>query len=154
MAEVPPSGEDHGEMVSIGDLDRHLVPDRSPRLDDRSHAGLRRDLDAVREREVGIRGHHREPRPLARAPEREQDAVGVGDLVERRRPLGAVAAARARVLRVALELADLERLVRTLRPEQVLQRMDAVREARDRIAANVNVLIALEAMTLRLRLDA
>jgi DNA polymerase-3 subunit delta' len=50
--------------------------------------------------------------------------------------------------------ADLERMVRALRPEQVLQRMDAVREARDRIAANVNVLLALEAMALRLRLDA
>jgi len=49
---------------------------------------------------------------------------------------------------------DLERLVRSLRPEEVLQRMDAVREARERIAANVNVLLALEAMTLRLRLDA
>jgi len=50
--------------------------------------------------------------------------------------------------------ADLERMVRALSPEQVLQRMDAVREARDRIGANVNVLLALEAMTLRLRLDA
>jgi DNA polymerase-3 subunit delta' len=50
--------------------------------------------------------------------------------------------------------ADLERLARTLTPEQALQRMDAVREARDRIGANVNVLLALEAMTLRLRLDA
>jgi DNA polymerase-3 subunit delta' len=50
--------------------------------------------------------------------------------------------------------ADLERLARSLSPEQALQRMDAVREARDRIGANVNVLLALEAMTLRLRLDA
>jgi DNA polymerase-3 subunit delta' len=50
--------------------------------------------------------------------------------------------------------ADLERLARSLTPEQALQRMDAVREARDRIGANVNVLLALEAMTLRLRLDA
>ena len=46
----------------------------------------------------------------ARAPQRIQDAVGVGDLVERRRALGAVAPARARVLRVALELAHLQRL--------------------------------------------
>jgi DNA polymerase-3 subunit delta' len=50
--------------------------------------------------------------------------------------------------------ADLERLTRTLSPEDVLQRMDAVRDARDRIAANVNILLALEAMALRLRLDA
>ena len=39
-----------------------------------------------------------------------EDAVGVVHLVERGRPLRAVAAARARVLRVALELAHLERL--------------------------------------------
>jgi DNA polymerase-3 subunit delta' len=50
--------------------------------------------------------------------------------------------------------ADLERLARSLSPEEVLQRMDAVREARERIAANVNVLLALEAMALQLRLDA
>src|SRR5690606_19763774 len=52
------------------------------------------------------------PLPLApppRALQRLEDAVGVGDLVQRCRSLCAVAAARAGVLGVALELADLER---------------------------------------------
>jgi DNA polymerase-3 subunit delta' len=49
---------------------------------------------------------------------------------------------------------DVERLAGALSPEQTLQRMDAVRDARDRIAANVAPLLALEAMTVRLRLDA
>ena len=43
----------------------------------------------------------------ARALQRVEDALGVVDLVERRRALGAVAPAAARVGRVALELADL-----------------------------------------------
>src|SRR5262245_20119937 len=43
---------------------------------------------------------------LADAPQRVQDAVGVVDLIERRRPLGAQPAATGRVDRVALELAD------------------------------------------------
>jgi hypothetical protein len=41
---------------------------------------------------------------LAGAPQRKEDAVRVVDLVERRRPLRAVAPARAGVIRVALEL--------------------------------------------------
>ena len=44
---------------------------------------------------------------LAVALQGEQDAVGVLNLVERRRALGAVAAARAGVLGIAFELADL-----------------------------------------------
>ena len=52
----------------------------------------------------------RSHRPLPRGPERlhrVQDPVRVGDLVDRRRALGAVAAARPGMLRVALELAHL-----------------------------------------------
>ena len=53
------------------------------------------------------------PLPPPRAParaKRVEDAVGIPDLVQRRRALGAVAPARAGVLGVALELAHLERL--------------------------------------------
>ena len=48
MPEVAAAGEDHREMVPIGDLDGHLVADRAAGLDDRGHAGLGGDLDAVR----------------------------------------------------------------------------------------------------------
>src|SRR4029077_16439173 len=46
--------------------------------------------------------------PLALAPQRIEDALGIRDLVEGGRALGAVAAAAARMHRVALELLDLE----------------------------------------------
>ena len=46
----------------------------------------------------------------ARALERVQDALGVVDLVDGRRPLGAVAAARGRVERVPLELPHAHRV--------------------------------------------
>ncbi len=48
---------------------------------------------------------------LAHPAERVQDPLGVVDLVDRGRPLGAVAPTRARVRRVALELLDREVLV-------------------------------------------
>ncbi len=47
--------------------------------------------------------------------------------------------------------ADLARLARELTPEQVVQRMEAVREARERIEANVAPLLAVEAMAVQLR---
>jgi DNA polymerase-3 subunit delta' len=47
--------------------------------------------------------------------------------------------------------ADLGRLARELSPEQVVQRMEAVREARERIEANVAPLLAVEAMAVQLR---
>src|SRR6185503_16430256 len=53
------------------------------------------------------------PAVLAALPgalQRVEDAVGIVDLVEGRRPLRAVAPARARVLGVALELTNFERL--------------------------------------------
>ena len=66
-------------------------------------------------RDVGERLLPRDahPLPLAACPrplERVEDAVGVHDLVQRGRTLGAVAAAGAGVLRVPLELAHLERV--------------------------------------------
>ena len=46
---------------------------------------------------------------------------------------------------------DLAKLARDLAPEHVVQRMQAVGEARERIAANVAPLLAVEAMTVQLR---
>lgn len=48
---------------------------------------------------------------------------------------------------------DVEQLARCTTPEQAVQRMDAIRQTRERIAANVAPLLALEAMAVRLRLD-
>lgn len=49
---------------------------------------------------------------------------------------------------------DVERLAERLTPSQALCCTDAIRDARDRIGANVNPLLALEAMALQLRVDA
>ncbi|GAA4361984.1 DNA polymerase III subunit delta' [Angustibacter luteus] len=49
---------------------------------------------------------------------------------------------------------DVERLAARLSPSQAVRCMDAIRDARDRIGANVAPLLALEAMTLQLRTDA
>ncbi len=49
---------------------------------------------------------------------------------------------------------DVERLAGRLSPTQAVQCMDAIRDARDRIGANVAPLLALEAMALRLRAGA
>src|SRR5687767_4295225 len=57
VLEVTASGEDHRHVVAIGHLDGHLVADAAAGLDDRGDPGLRRDLDAVREGEVGVGGH-------------------------------------------------------------------------------------------------
>ncbi len=47
--------------------------------------------------------------------------------------------------------ADLEALARTSTPEDTLRRLDAILQCRERLAANVNPQIAVEAMTLALR---
>lgn len=47
-------------------------------------------------------------------------------------------------------VADLQAMARSCPPEVTLQRMDAIGQARRRIGLNVNVLLALEAMTLSL----
>src|SRR5215469_11930544 len=49
--------------------------------------------------------------PSPRAPKRVEDAFGILHLVQGRGPLGAVSAAAARMLGVALELLDLEGLL-------------------------------------------
>jgi DNA polymerase-3 subunit delta' len=49
---------------------------------------------------------------------------------------------------------DVERLAQRLAPSQAVRCMDAIRDARERIAANVAPLLALEAMAVRLRVDA
>jgi DNA polymerase III subunit delta' len=49
--------------------------------------------------------------------------------------------------------ADVERVAGALTPEAALRCAGAIREARERIAANVAPLLALEAMALRLRVD-
>ena len=48
---------------------------------------------------------------------------------------------------------DLDRLARALSAEQTLQRMEAVRETRARLATNAAPLLALEAMAVALRLE-
>ncbi len=102
-----PRGEDPlGEAVLAGAAD--VVHDRvRPLLDDRlpDPAG-----DVVERLVPG------DPLPASRTAfpdplERVEDPIRVGDLVDGCRALGAVAAARARVLGIALELADLERLL-------------------------------------------
>lgn len=49
---------------------------------------------------------------------------------------------------------DVESLAARLTPAQVVRCMDAIRDARDRIGANVAPLLALEAMAVQLRVDA
>ena len=73
VPEVAAAGEDHRQVVAVGDLDGHLVADRAAGLDDRRHAALGRELDPVGEREVGVRGHDRELRPVAGSAERDLD---------------------------------------------------------------------------------
>ena len=113
-----PAGEHAlGEAVLAGPAD--VVHDVvGPALDDRA-PDPRRD---VGQRVVP---RHLDPAALAAlagALERRQDAIGVGHLVERRRPLGAVASARGGVLGVALELSDLERVAIDVR-EQAARRL-------------------------------
>ena len=72
--------EHHRQVVAVRDLDRHLVADRAARLDDRRDAGVGRDLDAVGEREVGVRRHDRELGPVAGPPERDVDRDVAGCL--------------------------------------------------------------------------
>ncbi|GAA5085706.1 DNA polymerase-3 subunit delta' [Thermocatellispora tengchongensis] len=47
--------------------------------------------------------------------------------------------------------ADLDRIARASTPEQTLRRVDAIMQCRERLAANVNPQIAVEAMTMALR---
>ena len=58
-------------MVTVGDLDGHLVADGAAGLDDRGDPGVRGDLDPVREREVRVGRHHGELRAGAGPAERD-----------------------------------------------------------------------------------
>src|SRR5262249_9036919 len=49
--------------------------------------------------------------PLSNASQRKEDALGIGDLVEGRRAFRAISPAAARMVRIALELADVFRLL-------------------------------------------
>src|SRR5512140_288028 len=73
VPEVPSAGEDHRDVVSVGQLDRHLVADAATRLDDRGDPGHRGELHRVREGEVRVAGHDRELGPVAGAVERDLD---------------------------------------------------------------------------------
>src|SRR5258705_8528617 len=73
VPEMPCAREHHGHVVPVGDLDRHLVADRSARLDDRGHPGLGGELDPVGEREVGVARHDRGLGPVAGPPQRDLD---------------------------------------------------------------------------------
>src|SRR5882672_5249156 len=73
VAEVALAGEDHRQMMTIRDLDRHLVPDRAAGLDDRGDAGPGGELDPIGEREVGVAGHDRGLGPVAGAADGDLD---------------------------------------------------------------------------------
>ena len=73
------------------------------------------------------------------ASQRIEDPLGVVHLVERRRAFGAVAAAAARVRRVALELLDLERLPVDVR-EQAAGRLAVEADRRDQRVLSLDAL--------------
>ena len=58
MTEVAEAGEDHGDALLVGGGDDFGVAHRAARLDDGGGAGLGQHVEAVTEREEGIRGHH------------------------------------------------------------------------------------------------
>jgi hypothetical protein len=58
VAEVTPSGEEHGDRVFIGGGYHFVVPYRSPGLDDRHGPGFDGGIETVSEREESIRGAH------------------------------------------------------------------------------------------------
>jgi hypothetical protein len=59
MPEVAGAGKDHGHAVFVGGSDDFLVAHRAARLDDGLGAGGGQHVDAVAEREEGIRGDDR-----------------------------------------------------------------------------------------------
>src|SRR4030095_5429135 len=76
---------------------------------------------------------------LAHTPQRIANALGVLDRVQRGRALGAVAAAAARVHRVALELLDLQRLLIDV-GEQAARRLAVEADRRDERVATLDLL--------------
>src|ERR671919_811690 len=63
VPEVPGAGQDHGHAVLIGRLEDLLIPDRPTWVDHGPDAGRGGPVDAVPEREEGVRGHHRARSP-------------------------------------------------------------------------------------------
>ena len=59
VLEVSDTGKDHCHFMLIAIVDRVLVLDRSPRLNNRLNTVLIGDLNTIREWEESIRGHHR-----------------------------------------------------------------------------------------------
>jgi hypothetical protein len=59
VPEMPYAGENHGHAVAVGRLDYLLVANRASGLNDGGCAGFGDFLDAIREREEGVRGRHR-----------------------------------------------------------------------------------------------
>ena len=56
VAEVADAGKDHSDAQPVGGRDHFGVPDRAAGLDDGRCAGVGNGLQAVREREEGVRG--------------------------------------------------------------------------------------------------
>src|SRR5919199_2380348 len=63
VPEVADAGKNHCNPPPVGGFDGLRVPDRATRLRDRRDPSCRRDLDSVREGEVGIARQHRASRP-------------------------------------------------------------------------------------------
>src|SRR5690606_17890127 len=59
VPEVPYPGEHHRDAVLVGGGDGLAVAHRAPGLDHRADAGFGRGIDAIAEREEGVRGHDR-----------------------------------------------------------------------------------------------
>src|SRR5690606_29192911 len=58
VAEMPETGEHHGDVVLVGCSDHLFVAHRAAGLDDRGGAGLGKHVEAVAEGEEGVRGDH------------------------------------------------------------------------------------------------
>jgi hypothetical protein len=56
VAEVAGAGKDHGQAMFVGGGDDFLVAHRTARLDDRFGTGRGQHVDAIAEREEGVRG--------------------------------------------------------------------------------------------------
>src|SRR4051812_20440971 len=78
VPKVPAGREHHRDARAVAGLDHVLVALRAARLDDRPHAGLDRQLGAVRKREERVRREGRAdevaPRFLDREPHRVDPA--------------------------------------------------------------------------------
>src|SRR5262249_51813044 len=72
----------------------------------------------------------------ARAAQGKENSLGVSDLVERRRAFRAIAAAAARMVRIALELANLVRLVIDVRQEAARGLAIEARRRREAVASS------------------